>query len=101
MKHIDPSILSAGIPVAAMRAEPMTTAEIDAHPDAARIWAAVQCLREAAEGDSNEGRDCDDAEDEGYSDAIGDIDGRIRNLLREADIPESLAEKIRALTDGL
>lgn len=33
-------------PPAALRAEPMTVAEIDAHPDGARIWATIGALRE-------------------------------------------------------
>jgi hypothetical protein len=49
MKHLDPSILTAGIPTSAVRAEPMTTAEIDAHPDSARIWATVQAIRDIME----------------------------------------------------
>lgn len=36
-------------PPAALRSEPMTLAEIDAHPDSARIWATIISLRAEAE----------------------------------------------------
>lgn len=32
-------------PPEAYRAEPFTVSEIDAHPDAARLWATVQAMR--------------------------------------------------------
>ena len=36
-------------PVGAHRAEPLTLAEIDAHPDGDRIWATILGLREQHE----------------------------------------------------
>lgn len=41
------SLLDATIspPASAYGAEPLTVAEIDAHPDAARIWATIRALR--------------------------------------------------------
>lgn len=51
MKHLDPSILTAGIPVCAMQVEPLSTAEIDAHPDSARIWATIQAIRDVMEAE--------------------------------------------------
>lgn len=108
MKHLDPSILTAGVPVSALRAEPMSTAEIDAHPDAARIWATIRCLRDLRQEGYDEGYA--DAEDEfggekdgSYDDAVSDVDDRIHALLREmeGDISEGLSAKILALTEGL
>ena len=37
--------LTASPCVEAYRAEPMTTSEIDAHPDRARIWATIHAVR--------------------------------------------------------
>lgn len=34
------------IPAKAYGAEPLSVAEIDAHPDSARIWATIRSLRE-------------------------------------------------------
>ncbi len=34
------------IPAKAYGAEPMTVAEIDAHPDSARLWATIRQMRE-------------------------------------------------------
>lgn len=36
-------------PAIAYGAEPFTVAEIDSHPDAARLWATVKEMREEAE----------------------------------------------------
>ena len=37
---------SISIPAAAYGAEPFSVAEIDAHPDRARIWATIRAMRE-------------------------------------------------------
>ena len=47
-------------PPAALRAEPMTLAEIDAHPDSARIWATIIAMR------ADHTAAVDSAEEEGY-----------------------------------
>lgn len=39
-------MIDASITAAAYCAEPLSTNEIDAHPDAARIWATIQSLRD-------------------------------------------------------
>lgn len=39
--------LTASPCVEAYRAEPMTTSEIDAHPDRARIWATIEAFRQS------------------------------------------------------
>lgn len=36
---------STQIPVAAYKAEPFSVAELDAHQDAARVWATVRAMR--------------------------------------------------------
>lgn len=36
---------STSIPAIAYKAEPLSVAEIDAHPDRARIWATVAAMR--------------------------------------------------------
>lgn len=50
-------------PAVAYGAEPYSVAEIDAHPDAARIWATIRAVRAEAE------ELCDDAYNEGLANA--------------------------------
>jgi hypothetical protein len=38
------------VPASAYGAEPLAVAEIDAHPDAARIWATIRAMREEHDG---------------------------------------------------
>lgn len=41
---------SASPPPAALVADPLTIAEIDAHPDSARLWATILAMREEHDG---------------------------------------------------
>lgn len=52
-------------PPAALVAEPMTVAEIDAHPDCIRLWATILALRAEAQ------KMADEAEDRGYKEGVG------------------------------
>lgn len=49
---------------ASWRYDPMTTSEIDAHPDADRIWATVAAIQGEAQA----------AREEGYEEGAGDIE---------------------------
>lgn len=51
---------SISIPADAYGAEPLAAAEIDAHPDRARLWATIRAMRAAHEAAAA------DAEEEGY-----------------------------------
>ena len=53
-------------PVEALAAEPLSVAEIDAHPDSARIWATILALRAEHE------RLVEDACSGAVSEAMGD-----------------------------
>ena len=46
---LDPAILTSSPTPGAWRAQPMSVSEIDAHPDADRIWATIKALREVNE----------------------------------------------------
>ena len=48
LSHFDLFGCPASIPASAYCAEPLTTIEIDAHPDAARIWATIEAQRHIA-----------------------------------------------------
>lgn len=53
-------------PPAALRSEPMTLAEIDAHPDSARIWATIIAMRAEVESLT------DEAEERGHRRGLRD-----------------------------
>lgn len=60
-------LFTAGVPVEAIHAEPMTISEIDAHPDRARIWATVKSvcrIAEETEADLVEMYSCEDTPDD-------------------------------------
>lgn len=56
-------------PSEALAAEPLSVAEIDAHPDSARIWATILAMREEHETSVEE------AYQDGISDAHGGSNG--------------------------
>lgn len=56
-------------PVEALAAEPLSVAEIDAHPDSARIWATILAMRAEHE------RRVDAAYNEGMDDAFKSLRG--------------------------
>lgn len=43
---LDPALMTASPVVGAYRAKPFSVAEIDAHSDAARLWATISAMRE-------------------------------------------------------
>lgn len=47
MTSVADQLMTATPPVSAYRAEPFTIAELDAHPDAGRIWATLQAMKAA------------------------------------------------------
>lgn len=48
MTTIADQIMTASPPVVALRSQPFSIAELDAHPDAGRIWAALEAAVAAA-----------------------------------------------------
>ena len=105
-------ILTASPPPEAYRAQPMTVAELDAHPDAARLWATIKAITDWAEGEREAGyeKGAEDTEaeneaakDDARADAIEECENvlsyNIRKLLRKYDgaISEKLAADIEAL----
>lgn len=57
-------ILTASPCVGAYRADPLSIAEIDVHPDSARIWATIRAMQGAV----------DDARQKMLDDAEGDVE---------------------------
>lgn len=55
---------TTSIPAIAYGAEPFSIAELDAHPDRARLWATIRALRTAHEAD------CEAAWNDGYRDGF-------------------------------
>ncbi len=49
MTTIAEQLMTAAPPVSAYSAEPFTIAEMDAHPDAARIWATIEAMKAGME----------------------------------------------------
>lgn len=78
---IGEQLITAHPCVGASRVQPMTIDEIDAHPDAARIWATIIALRDAFEDDED-------------TDRIEDLE---RELDEERGIPraDALRESLR------
>jgi chromosome segregation ATPase len=81
-------------PVGARGAEPLTLAEIDAHPDGNRIWATILGMRESHQGvlDKIESDQIDDweaerkehdQEVENLHDEISDLENEISDLENE------------------
>mgnify|MGYP005842404191 CR=1 FL=1 len=109
MSTIAEQLMTSSPPVVALRSEPFTIAEIDAHSDAGRIWATIEAMKAKAKSDMDEAEggysqdEVDNARAEGFCDAIINVDIRIRKLLQEhrGAISETLARKIKALTERL
>lgn len=112
MTTIAHQLMTATPPVSAYRAEPFTIAELDSHPDAGRIWATIQAMKDrvdvmAEETDREVDDEIDEAKeagkDEGYEAALEDVDARIGSLLRKygGDLSDKLERDILALTDNL
>ncbi len=112
MTTIAEQLMTATPPVSAYRAKPFTIAEMDAHPDAGRIWATIEAMKGHVEtAVDEEGREVDDeiyeakeaGKDEGYESAIEGVGARIGALMRkyEGDLSDKLGRDILALTDNL
>lgn len=97
-------ILDAHPSVGAWKCDPMTISEIDAHPDADRIWATIHAIRgtrdiayeegyEAAESDAG------DAKDDGYKEGREECAKELRNLLD--DLVDALTPKVEAALELL
>ena len=86
----DKALLTALAPVGAFKCEPMTVNEIDAHPDADRIWATVAALRSCVDAAEDEMRErAEEAEEQakwceaGRDKAMEEIErleGEVRSL---------------------
>ncbi|MGL4811872.1 MAG: hypothetical protein ACRCXM_08850 [Beijerinckiaceae bacterium] len=105
-------LLTARPSVGSYRAEPLSIADIDAHPECDRIWATISDIRDHSESEYQRGRDdgeegyeaaIEEAAKEGRIEAIDGVDDAIHNLLGDlrGEISEPLAKKIKALTEGL
>lgn len=98
-------ILTASPCVEAYRAEPLSIAEIDAHPDGARLWATIRQVQhavddavQAAHDEAKE--DWDEAHEAGKDEAWDECRDRIAGELRR--IGDRISEADRtALLDCL
>lgn len=74
-------LLNAGAPVTAYFARPYDVAQLDAHPDAARVWATILAVREECSSESTDTLDAalKDAEATGFDDGVTDT---LNNLSR-------------------
>lgn len=77
-------LVDASPSVAAYGCEPLSTAEIDAHPDSGRIWATIVALRDemAADAEDDQARELSLAESCARDAAISDCASEIANALR-------------------
>ena len=92
--------------VGSLRAAPLSVAEIDAHPDADRIWATISAMRAEFEGDKSESYDAgredakadeDGAFNEGRSRCADDLDDCLRK--RRDDIPADILTALDGLAE--
>ncbi|WP_422073940.1 hypothetical protein [Tranquillimonas rosea] len=77
-------VLSASPSVGSHRCDPMTTSEIDAHPDRDRIWSTVKAM----------GGEIDEARQQGYEEGAGDVDAAISEECSRCE------EELDKWTDG-
>ena len=94
-------MLDASPSVGSSKFEPMTTAEVDAHPDADLIWATIVSLRDAARAkfdaesyDAYPDTDeiAEGAADEAKGDCRSNIKGWSDHIISEFDADEHGAE---------
>lgn len=92
-------LITASPSLGALRCQPMSIAEIDAHPDADRIWATIKSMRDITEGSIEEAfldgqreadRDVDNATAEAREECADDLRDAI-DALTDADITEIMA----------
>jgi len=83
-------LLDAGAPVTAYFARPYDVAQLDAHPDAARVWATILAVREECSSEGSDTLDAalKDAEATGFDDGVTDTLNslsRLKLTLTETD----------------
>lgn len=61
-------LITASPSVGSWRHDPMTTSEIDAHPDADRIWATIKVMQD----------EIDDARQQGFEEGSGEVDEAVK-----------------------
>lgn len=86
-------ILTASPCVAAYRVEPLSIAEIDAHPDSARIWATIKAMQGAV----------DDARQEMLDDAEDDVEEAREEAEEEAwdECRDRIAKELARIGDRI
>lgn len=101
-------ILTARPSPGSYRHRPMTTLEVDAHPDCDRLWATIAAIQGHGDQREDEGResaesDAETATEETWREASGKLDDEIDDLI--ADEPglsrEDLVKRIEKLRDCL
>ena len=102
-------IIDASPSVGAYRCDPMTAADIDAHPDRDRIWATIAALRANVAVDADKALDdaiedgaekARDAATEATQDTLDDCRARLKSALDKIDARISEADR-RALLEAL
>jgi len=92
-------LMTASPSVAAWRCDPMTVSEIDAHPDAGRIWATIVAMRDACQEEIE--AEAENHHDDGWNNAKDNcratINYEIDILLQNEQVSDTLAAKIRAI----
>lgn len=87
--------LTASPSVGAWRHSPMTTAEIDVHPDADRIWATIAAVQGAVEKAQSEGfdagemaaeTDAEDARRDERGECLREIERAVEHILADTAI---------------
>jgi len=100
-------ILTASPPVSAWRHHPMTIADLDAHPDAGRIWATIKAMQDYANAAHEEGYSMgfEEGECEGGLNARqqcrDDYEMLLEIILSEFAVSDALAERLRKMGEQL
>lgn len=97
-------VLDAHPSVGSWKCDPMTISEIDAHPDADRIWATIHAISGTRDSAYEEGyeaaeSDAEDAKDDGYKEGREECAKELRNLLD--DLVDALTPKVEAALELL
>lgn len=105
---LDAALFDATPSPGSWKYEPMTVAEIDAHPDADRIWATIKEIRGLAEARADAAIEAaeDDARDEGIAEGESNEREFCREKLNEAiddalENPGPLAAVLEKMRDLL
>jgi hypothetical protein len=96
-------LLTASPSVGSWFHSPMTIAEIDAHPDADRIWATIEAMQNHVENEIERREEVirEDAADDERDKCRSNLSDAITMLLEQEQVSESLAQKIRALEKAI